>query len=1573
VKRLTKAELRSRAEERLKRSGPRPHAGKTEAEQARLAHELEVHQIELEMQNEELRQAHADVESLLGQYTDLYDFAPVGYVTIDREGAIRLANLKTSRMLGVERSRLQGRRLRDFVVAPSRRAFDDFLSRAFASHVPEDCEVALERGGQESFLGRIEFLASEDGQTGRVILFDLTERRRAEEQARTAEAEKLALSERSRRALLSAAEDQRAATAALAASEAALRESAIRMQSILEATSESIWLFSTDGRILDANGTAAARFGLKPADVVGKRFEEILSPELSRSRSARIREVADSGQPVEFEDERAGIVFRHNFYPVRDRSGRVTAVVSYSRDITERKLAEEALRDRERLLQDVIDGSPSPIFLKDSDGKFITINTSLERMLGLSREDIKGKTDYDIATKEVADYWRAHDKQVMATGKAIQIEEMADLQDGHHVFLANKFPLVDTDGRTYGVGAISHDITERKLAEARLREQSLMLANANDAIIGYSLDYRVTFWNRSAELMYGYSEADALGKVSAELLRPVYVGASREDVIARLDADGHVETESIRTTRDGRQLSVEAHVIALRDEQGRVTGYVSVDRDITERKASEARIARLAKLYAMLSRVNETIVRTRDRRTLFAEVCRIVSEEGGFPLVWIGLVEGTRVVPAVCCGKASEYLREISVEVDGELGKGPTGTAIREDRAVVNEDSGANPAMAAWREPALRYGLRASASFPLRRNGKVVGAFTLYAAEPGSFDTEQVGLLEALSADLSYAVEALEQEERRTAAEEALRVSEQRFRSLYSSMSEGLALHELIYDEDGRPSDYRIVGVNPAFEAITGLPVRQAVGAMASQLYGTGSAPFLDIYSGVVESGSPVSFEVEWPPMAKSFHISVFAFAKGRFATVFTDITARKQAEAELRRSNSFNQSIIDSSSDCIKILDMEGRLTYLSPAGQRLLGIKDLAAYLNLPYEEFWKGSDRKGATDAIEKARQGRNGSFRGFCPTVDGVPKWWDVSISPIMGADGKPERLLAVSRDVTERRSSEEALREAKETLEVRVKERTAELVAEVEERKRAEEHLATASQHARSLIEASLDPLVTINSEGRITDVNEAIIRATGASRVELIGTDFSEYFTQPEKAREGYRRVFAEGSVTDYPLTIRHRNGHLTDVLYNASVYRDAKGEVRGVFAAARDVTDRKLAEEALAAERQRMADVLNMLPAYVVLLAPDYTVPFANRFFEERFGKSEGRFCYDYLFHRTEPCEDCESFKVLKTGGQHHWEWLGPDGRNYDINDFPFKDADGSPLIMEVGIDITERKRAEQELQKAHDTLEVKVAERTAELQRSNAELEQFAYVASHDLQEPLRMVASYVELLGQRYRGRLDEKADKYIAYASGGAKRMHELVNDLLAFSRVGTRTAPMSEVNLERVVARARENLAVAIEQSGATVTVDPMPVVTGDESQLTQLFQNLIDNAIKFHGAEPPRIRINAERIEEVPAPSPDPAVPRSLDPFVTIRVADNGIGIDPRHAERIFGLFKRLHTSDEYPGTGIGLAVCKKIVERHGGTIRVEPAEGGGSVFLFTLPGQAQDSGYPPRPPAREEKDEPAT
>ena len=407
--------------------------------------------------------------------------------------------------------------------------------------------------------------------------------------------------------------------------------------------------------------------------------------------------------------------------------------------------------------------------------------------------------------------------------------------------------------------------------------------------------------------------------------------------------------------------------------------------------------------------------------------------------------------------------------------------------------------------------------------------------------------------------------------------------------------------------------------------------------------------------------------------------------------------------------------------------------------------------------------------------------------------------------------------------------------------------DVTERKKAEEAIRRANEYNRSLIEASLDPLVTISADGMISDVNEATVRVTGLPREELIGTNFSLYFTDPGRARAGYETVFRDGSVIDYELDIRHRDGRVIPVLYNASVYRDEAGGVAGVFAAARDMTEQKRAEAALRTAYMDLDDRVKERTADLVE---------ANRHLEQEI--AEHRATTDQLRRKSE------------------------------------------------------------------------------ELARSNEELQQFAYIASHDLQEPLRAISGFTELLERRYRGQIDERADRYINFIIDGTNQMQQIILDLLAYSRVQTKAHEFDLIDANRALEQALRNLQVTIRDRGARVTVDgPLPEIFADGIQITQVFQNLIGNALKFQkSGATPEIRVSAAR--------------EGSD--WVFSVADNGIGIDARHLGRIFMLFQRLHAKGDYEGTGIGLAICKRIVERHGGSIAVRSTPGAGSTFTFSIP-----------------------
>ncbi len=297
-------------------------------------------------------------------------------------------------------------------------------------------------------------------------------------------------------------------------------------------------------------------------------------------------------------------------------------------------------------------------------------------------------------------------------------------------------------------------------------------------------------------------------------------------------------------------------------------------------------------------------------------------------------------------------------------------------------------------------------------------------------------------------------------------------------------------------------------------------------------------------------------------------------------------------------------------------------------------------------------------------------------------------------------------------------------------------------------------------------------------------------------------------------------------------------------------------------------------------------------------------------------------------PVVECPIYAAYKDGRVHHRDdevFWRKDGTCFPVT------YTSTPIIEDGNIvgavvtfrDITERKQAEEELKKLSD-----------ELARSNADLQQFAYTASHDLQEPIMVVAGFVNLLAKRYKGKLDEKADEFIEHAIDGTKRMQVLIKDLLDYSRVGSTGKSFTPTDCLSALDKAVFNLQIAIKESGAVITHDDLPTVMADSSQLIRLFQNLISNAIKFRGKEAPRIHISAKQKE---------------DEWI-FSFKDNGIGIDPKFSDQIFVMFQRLHTKKEYPGTGIGLATCKKIIERHGGRIWVESEPGKGSTFFFSIP-----------------------
>ncbi len=518
-----------------------------------------------------------------------------------------------------------------------------------------------------------------------------------------------------------------------------------------------------------------------------------------------------------------------------------------------------------------------------------------------------------------------------------------------------------------------------------------------------------------------------------------------------------------------------------------------------------------------------------------------------------------------------------------------------------------------------------------------------------------------------------------------------------------------------------------------------------------------------------------------------------------------------------------------------------------------------------------------------------------------------------------------------------------------------VLQDVTDRVHMEESLRESESRYRMIAENMSDMIWSLDPwSEQYTYVSPSCLELTGYTPEELMSMKHSSDILVPS-SREiaGAHLRIVHGIAASggrYPLDRfelegRRKDGSTIWAEVRVNGVYDETGNLTAIQGITMDIAERKKMEEALRTSEGKYRTIFENAMEGIFQLTGDGRFLSANPAMAGILGYETAEELLSSVHDITEqvyvnPENRAALLRTLDTEGavrNMEAEWRRKDGTSIwvTINEHTVFDKDGEAIYYEgTTVDITERKQTQKLL-----------AQQAEELARSNKELEQFAYIASHDLQEPLRMVASYTELLGKRYTGKLDADADDFIHYAVDGANRMKRLINDLLTYSRVGTQGKPFISVEMKDVVDTAMANLKMAIEDTNARITCDTLPCVLADDVQLLQLFQNLIANAIKFHGEKAPEVHISVARDES--------------DWVVSVK--DNGIGIDPKHFERIFQIFQRLHGKREYSGTGIGLAVCKKIVERHGGRLWVESEPGQGSVFMFTIPVMKRVAApYPP-------------
>lgn len=1211
----------------------------------------------------------------------------------------------------------------------------------------------------------------------------------------------------------------------------------------------------------------------------------------------------------------------------REPSGR-RLLVSNAVDVTEARRAEEAVRTSEARFRAVVESVPGHLWTAAPDGAIDYAGPWMPAYTGVPAERLYGAAWTDVVHPDDRPAARDRWARSVATGEPYSTEYRIRGADGaYRWFATHAVARRGPDGaveRWYGYTA---DVNDRVEAEGRMRDSEARfrtLAHAVPHIIWVTRpDGFHEYYNRRWYEYTGLTEEQSLGWGWAGPLHPDDKARAEARWKQSTDTGDEYEIEYRFRGADGAYRWFLGRALPQYDDRGRVVRWYGTCTDIDdERRATEA-VRRNEERYRTLTEAVPNVIWNADPDGRVTYLNRRWDE-------YTGLL-GTEA-------RGDGWLGAVHPDDRPRVAAAWRGTVERPEPGP--EDRFAEE-FRLRHAPSDGYRWFQSVAVPLRHpDGRVdqwIGSMADIHDQKTAVDTIR-GLNDRLrdqAAELQTILDAAPAAiwitrdtgcavitGNRTAAD-LLRARPADNVSATQPDPSGRGFREL--DPDGRPIPPDRLPMQVA--ARDGVPV---LGAELLMAFDDGRVRHL--------LGNAVP--LPGPDGA----------ARGA-VSVFVDVTEQKRAEAEMRQSEAFRQSVFDNSPDCLKVFDLEGQLLEMNQTGCELMELDSVDALRGSAWAEAWPPANRETIREAVAAARAGRVSRFQGFCPTAKGTPRYWDVSVAPLPGVDGQPYRLLGVSRDITEQRRAEERIRESEELF--------------------------------RQMAESIPQLAWMTDPDGYIFWYNQRWYDYTGTTLEEMKGWGWEAVHDPNELPRvvERFKAALAAGEPWEDTFPLRGADGRFRWFLSRARPIRDQLGNIIRWFGTNTDISAQRELEHTLRASEERFRTLTETVPQIVWTADPKGEVTFFNRRWVEytgvplAAGRAEG-WGADLLHP-----EDADRLRVgwqlavAQGAGSYSEEFRlrrAADGeyRWFLSNALPLRDPDGG-VEEWVGTltDIDDQKRQSavlarmvrertKALERANAALtdEVKVRQaaetqaRTVavELARSNGELEKFAYVASHDLQEPLRKIQAFGDRLTTKCRDALPDKGKEYIDRMQVAAARMRRLIDDLLKFSRVTSQQRPFGRLDLRKLVGEVLSDLEVRIGQARGTVRVGPLPAIDADATQMRQLFQNLIANAVKFQRpGVPPVVQIEGEVVDLVPPGAGDGA---AAVPTCRITVRDNGIGFDDKYRDRIFEVFQRLHGRDEYEGTGVGLAICRKIAERHGGAIEARGRPDEGATFVVTLP-----------------------